>query len=283
MDEKNIKNLIKKTGGIPSLPEIIQKVNRTVSDDNATADQLGKIIEKDQALTSKVLRLANSSYYGLSRHVDSISRAITILGFNSVSSMALAVSVGGMFAGKGREGSIALTDLWEHSLACGIGAKAVMDNVQNSSTDKAFLGGILHDVGKVLINMKFQQEQKAVISSVCGGGIKLLDAERQILGFTHAEIGAIMGELWNFPKDIVETVRYHHRPLSARISRDTVCAVHMGNEIVKAMGLGKSTEPHVLPVMEEEWKCLEIKQAELPKIISAIHDEFNRAEEFMSL
>lgn len=284
MNDQEIRNRLKKVGSIPSLPEVIQKVNQSVADENCGASELGKIIENDQALSSKILKLANSSYYGLSRHIDTISRAVTILGFNTVSNLALTVSTFKIFSSKSKENRMDISGLWSHSLACGIGARLLMGNKHDVNSEKAFMVGILHDIGKVIINMLFQEEQDKVFDLLAGDQREsILNAEREIMGFTHAEIGAIVTGEWNFPQDVVEFIRFHHHPQNVKSSLKIVSSVNIANEIVKAIGLGKSTDPYVMPIAEKSWETLGVKAPDVPEIICSVREGFEAAQEFMNM
>lgn len=278
MNKKDIINRINQRGGIPSLPTVIENVNRAISEDSCSASQLGSIIERDQALASKVLRLANSSYYGLSGKVDTISRAITILGFNTVKNIALSISVLKIFNGSLKH-TVDFIGLWSHSLACAVASKVLMSVKHKQQAEKVFLAGIMHDIGKLLINFVFSAEQETIMSRVAGShNASLLEAELEVMGCTHADMGAIMTEIWKFPHDITEPIKHHHHPQNATKSKEIVSAIHAGNEIVKAMALGKSSSPCAMPVKDSIWEILEISAEELPGIVSAIHSRFEELE-----
>ncbi len=282
MTEKEILAKLKQGGDIPSLPSIVQKVNKAVASDTCTAEELGHIIEQDQALSTKLLRLANSSYYGLSRKVNTISRAITVLGFNMVRDLALTVSVYKIFSSGHGKGGVDVLGLWAHSFACAIASKVLMTKRFPEEASRAFLGGILHDIGKVLILQKLPQEQAEIKNRLhSDSGVNLIDAEREVLGFTHAEVGALVSDMWQFPKDLIEPIQYHHAPRAARISPVLVAAVHVGNEVVKAIALGKSTALHVMAIDENMWDTLHIQAPDLPNIVANIYNDFELAADFI--
>ncbi|MEI6127340.1 MAG: HDOD domain-containing protein, partial [Pseudomonadota bacterium] len=205
MDKKHILFKLKKISGIPSEPTIVTKINKVITKESCSPGALAGIIETDPGLSTKVLRLANSSYYGLSRRVDTISRAVTVLGFNMVRDLTLTVSVFKIFSCGSKNSRIDAHGLWCHSLACAVAAKVLMGNIHSEEAQKAFMGGILHDVGKIIISNEFPQEQEQILALVENGTFpSLLKAERSVLEMDHPTIGAEVAELWQFPRVLIE-------------------------------------------------------------------------------
>ncbi|MBI4698573.1 MAG: HDOD domain-containing protein [Nitrospirae bacterium] len=257
MPEKNIDKILSNIKDIPTLPSVVLHVNRALSEKSSTIESVSKIIEKDPALTSKVLKLANSSYYGLTYHVDTLSRAVIILGFNTVRNIAVTISLLDIF-NKSRT-SFDIKGLWQHSLGCAVAAKALTHKKHNPAlSEKAFIGGILHDIGKLIIYTNFPREMDKIIAKAENNNHSMSEAEEEILGFNHAEIGSLVSKKWHFPADLSETIRFHNNPEREKKFPEVVYAVHAGNEIAKALKLGTSPYSKVQNINTRTWDVLEI-------------------------
>ncbi len=283
VSQREFERILKKIGDIASPPWVVQMINRVVADDSSTSETMGNIISKDQALTVKVLRLANSSYYGLSKKVDTISRAVTILGFNAVSNLALTVSVFKLFQTGQSNSQFDFMGLWKHCLACGIGAKVLMCKFSRVEAEKAFICGVIHDLGHVIIQMAFRDRQEKLFTIINNKAeMDIVAAEKEIIGFAHNDAGAAVAEMWHFPEEIVHAIKNHHYMRGA-VQRETSLSVLMANEIVKALGLGKSVCPLVYDVEDRAWKMLGFRPEHLPYIVSEIKKSFDESVEFMQI
>ncbi|MCX8043000.1 MAG: HDOD domain-containing protein [Desulfobacterota bacterium] len=280
MTPAEILKRIERLGPLGTLPTVAEKINQAVAQESCTPALLAAIIEKDAALATRVLKLANSSFYGLSRRVDTIPRAITVLGFNLVRDTALTVSVYRLFAGKSSDGCD-IEGLWLHSLACAVAARCLAARFDAGAAQHAFLGGVLHDIGILLLSRVFPEEMHTVCGSKCTTE-DLLTVERNTIGTTHPELGALAAECWHFPAALVELIRCHHRPLAARHLPCSVAAVHAGNEIVKAMNLGKALSFYVGKIDPPVWQMLNIHAADLPSLIRTIAKDFETARELFT-
>jgi putative nucleotidyltransferase with HDIG domain len=280
----DISYIINKVSDLPALPEVVIQLNYLLKDSSSSIDNVAGIIEKDAALSSKVLRLANSSYYGLASQVDSVSRAIIVLGFNTVCNVVTAVGVSAIFKDPKKDACIDMAGLWLHTLGCAVSSKAVMRKKSDPDAEKAFVCGVLHDIGKVLIAKTIPEEQKKISGLLLTGEHKtLIEAEIKVLGFSHTEIGHAIAKKWHFPDYILEVIKYHHQPFSAKLAPDIVAAVHLGNSLAKAMALGLSTEPRVTLIEPSAWKRLGIREADIPSLAAETQQEFDLAMDFWML
>ena len=148
IDQQTIKRILSKTKDLPTLPAVVAKVMKAVSNPMATAGDLNGIISTDQALTSKVLRLANSAYYGFPQEITNITQAVTILGFNTIRNLALSVSVHKMLFASREKELFSHRDFWKHSVATAVAAKMLANQTGYKSEENAFTAGLMHDIGK---------------------------------------------------------------------------------------------------------------------------------------
>jgi len=194
------------------------------------------------------------------------------------------VGVSAIFKDPKKDTDIDMAGLWMHTLGCAVSSKKVMQKKNEQDSEKAFVCGILHDIGKVIIAKTIPEEQKKILGIMMSNPHKtLLDAETAVLGFTHAEIGFAIARKWHFPDYILDAIRYHHHPASAKISPDIVSAVHLGNAITKSLALGKSTEPRVTSIDPFAWRQLDVKAVDLPALVTEIQNEFDIAMEIWIL
>ena len=280
MTHSEILKRIERLGAPGTLPVVAEKINEAVARESCTPAMLADIIEKDTGLAARVLKLANSSFYGLSRQVDTILRAITVLGFNMVRDTALTVSVHRLFAGR-QCGGLDVEGLWLHSLACAVAARVLAGARHAEDAQQAFLGGVLHDIGALLMVRMFPEETRA-LSAARYRPEELLAAERSALGTTHPELGAIACEHWRFPAPLVEVIRRHHQPQQARHAPRAAAAVYAGNEIAKAMGLGVAVSFYVSDIARESWDLLGIAAADLPRLVRQIAQDVDAARELFA-
>jgi len=192
---------------LPTIPIVLAKILSIVGNDSAGTRQLVEVIEKDQTLTAKLLRLANGAFFGQSRRVATVPRAILLLGFSTVRNLALGVKVwDALGAGVSTD---RLEVLWEHSVTVAMCARVLGGRLHACDPDEAFTAGLLHDIGRLVIATRFRGLYWEVAED---GGEPRAEAEQATFGVTHAEVGAWLLEAWRLPPTIVESVRLHHMP-----------------------------------------------------------------------
>lgn len=279
----NMRDFLKKIKNLPTISAVANEINARDKDDTLTAQSLGTIISRDPALTAAVLKLANSAYYGMAREISNLERAVTVLGFDTIKNLALAISVFHVF--KNREGSILdLKNLWYHSLGAGLAAKYLtlhspIVTADKTLPEKAFICGILHDIGKIAFAQNLPEEMAEILKQTRSGTIAQHEIEKTILGFNHQRAGQAMAEVWNFPEEYQTVIRLHHAPSAAVIGDNPaittlVMAVYLGNKVAKALHLGESTDPHMAHVTPNDLKNMGLSKQSLPEIIRQIKSEY---------
>jgi putative nucleotidyltransferase with HDIG domain len=195
---------------LPTIPTVLAKIVQLTGGETANARDLVALVEHDQALTSKILRLANSAFFGQSRRVATIPRAVVLLGFSTVRNLALGVKVWESL-GSGIARS-RLEALWEHSVTVAVAAKTLVSRLRAGDPDEAFTAGLLHDIGRLVLAMRFREEYWAAVAEA--GSDAIHRVESSTFGVDHAEVGGWMLEAWSLPPGIVEAVRWHHEGLA---------------------------------------------------------------------
>ncbi|MCJ7601226.1 MAG: HDOD domain-containing protein [Desulfobulbaceae bacterium] len=274
----NIQDLISQIGDLPTLPAVASRINREMASESLNAKLLGEIIIDDTALAAKILRLANSAFYGLQKQVTTLNKAVMILGFNTVKNLALSVSIYSFF--KERPGSpIDVKGLWLHSLGCAVAAKIITEKLNKKLGEDAFLFGILHDIGKIVSINAMPQDYEKILLLIRERHMPEGDAEMEVMGFNHQRLGSQLLEIWKFPDNIVQAVKYHHDPQlkTAKIDpqmKDLIRALFLGNQMAKALHLGKSTYPVREEIPKIVWQSLNIKRSQINDIAGAIRSNY---------
>lgn len=211
-----IRNIIANTASLPAMPEVMIKVQHLIKLPGTTPAQLAKIIETDPAIVAGILKVANSAYYGFRGKVTSIQHASALFGTRRLAELIAAMSAGGML-GKAMDGyGLKAGDMWRHSIAVAVTASEIAAAVSDDALESAYMAGLLHDVGKIILNPHVQQRGLLFDHFFSANpGKTIQEAERNILGFDHAIIAGILCDNWNLPRSISFAIRHHHQPSTA--------------------------------------------------------------------
>ncbi len=200
-------------GEIGTLPEVAVRVIEVVEAPDSTASQLHEVMKHDPTLTTRVLKVVNSAFYGLPGQVADVKRAIILLGQYEVRNIAVSTSVGQMFTGPKIPNLFDAKDLWRHSLAVALAARKVPDPKDKSpSRDEMFLAGLLHDLGLIVERQLFQKELAEVCRRAHAGEEDFLALEREIIGATHEDFGHALARKWRLPQNLRAGISGHHYP-----------------------------------------------------------------------
>jgi putative nucleotidyltransferase with HDIG domain len=240
MDEKGILDLVGKGIELPTIPMVVARVLEVVNNPNASAGQLEGALRDDSGLVSRILRMANSAYYQRVREAKSVKDAITILGFRTVTNLVLASSTRSLYSPFGLHENM----LWEHSVGTAITAAHLAGQFRVLRPDEALVAGLLHDIGKVILNLAKPEEYRQVAESVYNHGRTYYESEREILGFTHCDVGTSLVKKWNFPIEFGKTIYYHHRMKELDAQRmdpvhvKFIALVDASNQMMHRLGIG---------------------------------------------
>ena len=242
MDERKQQRLKKITQsiiGLPTLPTMITQMIGLIDNPTTSARDVSRLISTDQALTAKILKLANSAFYGFPREISTVNHAVVVLGFETVKSLGLSVSVLERFArGGGEESTFDRQKFWEHSIACGVGARLLAGKLRYRVQGEAFAAGILHDIGKLILSQYFSEEFAEIMKLVSEQDLYIGKAEEMVLGVTHAEIGYWLAERWNLPGQLVDTIAFHHAPGRLKKAAELPSLIHLADFLCRRERIG---------------------------------------------
>lgn len=232
----HVKTAITTLERLPSVPRVYQELRTALEGEHATWREVGAIIQRDMGMTAKILNLINSAFFGLQRRVESPQEAVHFLGMDVVQALVLAH---GLFDQTGTLGTrrLRLEDVWEHSLRVAKGARALaaMEGLGRHQASDAFMGGLLHDVGILVLAKAFPNTYDRVVESCEAKKLSLVEAEREAFGLSHADVGAYLLGLWGIQAGVLETVSLHHTPGTLqRAAFDHVLAVHVADEFSRS-------------------------------------------------
>lgn len=270
------RELVKRAPDLGSPPLVYRRLMAIIDDPRAGADDVAHVISQDVALTVRLLRLVNSAFFSLGRRVDTVSEAVGAVGTTRVRDLALATSVTSFFRNVPPE-LIHAADFWRHSLACGVGARAIASHCGVRDVEHFFVAGMLHDVGRLVLYIAAPSEARAILDHASLREIPLYEAERDLTGFDHGTVGGALMESWNMPASLTEAVALHHQPDSANLFRVEAAAVHVADIVANGLELGRSGERIIPPRCEEAWSSLSIDDASLSSLTERIQREYREA------
>lgn len=224
-----LKELMRRVRDLPPLPGAALKLLVLCRDPEVPLRDIVAVIEVEPALTLRVLRLANSPFYGLERKVATVRDAVVSLGADAIVNCVLAGCLAHLFSLAGRGYSRTPEDAWRHAVGTAVCAQGLAERCDRSLEAQAFTCGLLHDIGKTVLATRPETERLRILPLAEREGISFLEAERAVLGFDDAEAGAALAEHWNLPGEIVEAIRWQYEPLRAPHHSQLACLVHVGH------------------------------------------------------
>lgn len=265
-----IEQIVEKTSDLPTIPQAAIRVMRETQSSSASAHSVARILVTDQALSAKVLRLANSAYYGLSRKISDLSEAVVVLGMKSVKNLALMAGTYPWMQRPLTGYALGPHEMWRHAFGTAVASQLVARVSRKAPEDLAFTAGLLHDIGKVALSVWVENKMGAILLYAGREQISFDEAERRVLGYDHAQVGFKLAQNWNLPDEICAAALHHHRPALATVSQEVVECVHVGDYICSAMGFGLGGDGMLYQFDESSLARLGLE----PKDIDLMTDEF---------
>ena len=271
---KILRNLV----NLPPMPHIILKAKEIMGDPNSSLKDLAGVIETDQAIVARVLTLANSAYYGVSGMVSSIQHASVLLGQKTLGEL-ITISASSRLLSKRLKGyKVEPESLWKHSLAVAFGSKIIVQQLAPDLADDAFIAGLLHDAGKIILDPYVVERNDDFEKCLSDGDKSFLKAEQEILGFDHAEIMSRATRFWRFSETQSSAIRFHHYP-SVSENNQLAHVVHLANYLANTSDMsagGDAAEPELEPGV---MKFLGLSQEELNDVLNEMIDSIAKLEE----
>ena len=230
-----------KITNLPAMPTVYNEIEKLSRNPQSTTEEYSNVIEVDPGITTQMLRLCNSSAFGFSRKITSVIDAVNLLGLQTVIDFVRTLSVVGAFKGAGKPAGFDIEEFWQHSIACGVSAKLLLARDEfkgkfNVGDDDPFMAGMVHDIGKQVLGFFFNEMFVMVLEEMRKDNKSMYDVETEVLGITHADVGAALATKWQLPDMLSKVIGYHHVPGEEDILPDMVPLVHLSDLCSRACG-----------------------------------------------
>ncbi len=285
--EKRIKRVQAAIARMPSLSTTVVKVLETCNEPRASANDLQKVISLDPVLTGRVLKLVNSAYFALGKSITSLTRAIIMLGVNTVKNLALSYAILKNMKGSGSFQAFTADDFWLHCLGVGVVAKslAAIQKRLPGEQEEYFVAGLLHDLGKLPLNKQFSREYYQVCQSAPGQGEPFILSENRLLGIDHCKVGAMIARKWQLGESMIETLSCHHNPDDCSVqSQDMVSTISLANQMVIGSAIGTAgdciIDSAMLEVLTDK---LGVDEGQISNLEETVFEEIEKAKIFLEI
>ncbi len=266
-------NILLAVNNLPPMPQVMHKARDIIQNPISGLKDIGDLIESDQALAMKTLRLANSAYYSRMGKVSSVQEAAVVLGLRVLGELITVAFMSKALCSSLKGYDLPAESLWRHSLAVAVGSRIIANKKYPALANEAFSAGLIHDVGKLILDRYILQRKEEFLEFLAGGEQVFLVAEKEILGFDHAEIASEVCKRWNFPKSISVAVKYHHHPSLLRGNK-LAYIVHVADEI--AILSGMDIEGITFEIDDKSIQKIGIQNNEIELIVDEVMKSVNQ-------
>ena len=270
--------LVQEISELVSLPVVVAKINQLVDDPKSSSSDIGDLIIQDPGLTAKVLRVANSAFYGLSYQVETVSRAVTILGTRQLRDIVVATACVDSFQ-KIPNKLVTMEHFWRHSMYCGLVSRVLGELSGFGNSEGLFVGGLLHDIGVLaMFRIEPEKSRQALEIHLEGGeSLEIHEAEQRVFGFDHADVGGALLKKWKFPVKLAEVVAHHHYPEKASEFVKEASVVHIANSIAVLAELDTDEVTFAPPISESAWHITGLKPEQIKDFRERVDQQFHES------
>jgi len=268
---------------LPPFPAVLQRVLHMVEDPKSSAQDIVEVIQYDQALTANVLMVCNSAYFSFRRPACSVRDALVKIGFNRLIEIILARGSASIFCQACRGYNLESGELWRHSVACALLSQIVSTWIKREKSAVQFTSALLHDVGKVILSQFVEEHFEEIKNIAHQKGLSFTEAEKEVLGIDHAELGGKISERWKFPANIVAGIRYHHTPFLTRESHEIVSMTYLCDLIALTAGYKGGVDGFSFPENKEAANQFGLTKKDLEKVIKHLTSELKQVELILNI
>lgn len=274
MDAWTLRSKIENIDNLPTIPPVLRNLLNIIENPQVSLGEIGNFILKDPALTSRILKVVNSPIYGFPGRISTISQALILLGLDVVKGMLLGVSVFDVM-------KKVMAGLWEHSIGCAVTSRIISQRKASSYLEEVAVAALLHDIGKVVLGLKFSGDYKKALTETGKKGIFIFDSERKQFSVDHATVGAWLTEKWKFPRSLVEVIEYHHKPHLSKNVPVQAAIVHLSDILVRAKGFGFAGDNFVPAIHPSVLEMLDLTGTDIKDILDEMEDSFGHIEDIL--
>ncbi len=263
---------------LPAMPEIVLKAQEIMANPDSSLKFLASIVELEPAISTTILKIANSSYYGLQGKVSSIQHAISLLGYNTLAELITMAGVSNILEKTLKGYDLSSEDLWRHSMAVALGSKIIANRKDPDLENVAFSNGLIHDTGKLILDQHVYERRELIKEFMQDGRQTFLEAEKQILGFDHAEIASEFCSKWRIPEDQVLAIRFHHHP-SLSEGNQLSYILHVADALAMMGGMGTGSDYMLYGIEHGALEFLGLKEEEATSIMDEVMESVEKIVE----
>lgn len=278
----NILGLVNSTIELPTMPEVLLKLNEVMGSVDASAADVAKVVSRDPAVATNILRIVNSAYYGLQVRVSSVSLAVSVMGFNMTKKVALKAAVFSAF-GKRREKIQHFDPLafWKHAIYTGVAARALASSstvFAEMHPEDIYIAGLLHDIGKIILMEKVAPRYLAMLRKSVQQQRSETEVEVEDFGFTHADVGSVLAIKWSLPEDLAIAIRYHHAPSRDPFHRSLSSLIHVADQLAWRAGSPSTIGTVQAKRDEDAYTQIGLDAARVEELLPQIQEDFAASE-----
>lgn len=268
---------------LPSVPATLARIIQITNSADSSADEVASVVMLDQSLATKVLRIANSAFYGRRMKCESISQAVISLGFTSIRNLAASASVVDALFPKQMFPGFSWEQMWVHSVTCAVSSETIYSRMQGApraNAEATFIGGLLHDVGKLVLARALPERFRQIVEA-CSAGVPMHEAERQLLSVDHARVGGELAEEWGFSEKLRDAIAFHHSPQEAYQNEELVQAVCAGNMLAKCIGSSYVHGHEDGATLDDVAAAAELREEEMPGLVEEVRVRLRECGEIL--
>jgi putative nucleotidyltransferase with HDIG domain len=284
--DNKVRQVVSNIRNLPTPPIVFHQIQKVINDPKVNAGHIAAILAEDPAMSVKVLKLTNSAFYGLAREIDSVKQAVVIVGLEAVKNLVLSASVLDMFKGKDVDTDFQ-EKFWRHSLATAFCSRILAKHIRKNGIvdpDSAFSAGLLHDIGKIVIACFLPAEYKKIKDArAIDRASASFELEEQALGYTHAQIGALLAVQWKLPQKLGESITFHHQPSHAVLKDPIIYVVHLANYLAKRTFYDEEDVCLVGGLENGVREFTGVTDEDLDLYADELRQEYMKAETFMQM
>lgn len=277
-----LKDVLEASERLPAFPDVVWKVMPLIRD-MAPVQEIEAVIKYDPVITAKVLSFSQSAHYARRQAICSLRDAIVLMGQQQLIQIIMAACASRYFQGEPAAGyDLREGELWEHSVATALMTEIVGRRLGYENILAAYTAALLHDIGKTVLNLYVSTYFDTILSLVREKKVRFLDAERQVLGIDHQQLGTLIARRWKFPAEVTMAIEYHHYPLQAKENRTLISIIHIADRMVSAMGIGCGVDSLVQPNQDEVFVELGITSRMVDQCLVDLVEALRETKQFLA-
>ena len=267
MSAELLKRKVEDLSSLPTLPAFVTVITNMVDDDSTGAQEIGEIIQRDQVLSAKILKLVNSPVYGFPRRISSVTHALVLLGFNVVKGLVLSTAV---FDDLAKETS----GLWKHSLGTALISRRIGAELGVMDPEECMIAGLLHDLGKVILSHLALEDYVQAISTAHASGRHIAEVEEEMFGVDHSRIALWLALRWHLPERLTDALTYHHNPSRAKGTSQMAAIVHLADILARSMEYGECGDGTMPALDHDAFRSLDLSIEQIDKIMQDADEQY---------